>query len=59
VGSRVAALETVLVVRQVVTKAKFSNINQLIDIIRTVGRKLVEAQPKGGSPVFFSFALDI
>ncbi|KIL69951.1 hypothetical protein M378DRAFT_190304 [Amanita muscaria Koide BX008] len=46
VGSRDAALETVLVLRQVVTKAKFSNINQLISIIRTVGHRLVEAQPK-------------
>ena len=50
VGSRQAALETVLVLRQVVSKARFSNIQQLIAIIREAGRRLVEAQPKGTSP---------
>jgi hypothetical protein len=47
VGSRATALETVLVLRQVVSKARFSNIEQLVEIIRQVGRQLVEAQPKG------------
>jgi hypothetical protein len=47
VGSRETALETVLVLRQVVTKARFQNINQLVEIIRSVGQKLIEAQPKG------------
>lgn len=47
VGSREAALETVLVLRQVVSKARFSNIDQLVTLIRSVGRRLVEAQPKG------------
>lgn len=46
VGSRETALETVLVLRQVVTKARFQNINQLVEIIRSVGQKLIEAQPK-------------
>ncbi|KAH7926648.1 nagb/rpia/CoA transferase-like protein [Leucogyrophana mollusca] len=46
VGSRETALETVLVLRQVVSKARFSNIDQLVEVIRSVGRKLVEAQPK-------------
>ncbi|KAF8891220.1 hypothetical protein BD779DRAFT_1437795 [Infundibulicybe gibba] len=46
VGSRAAALETLLVLRQVVSKARFSNIDQLVEIIRSVGRRLVEAQPK-------------
>ncbi|TCD66190.1 GCD complex subunit gcd7 [Steccherinum ochraceum] len=46
VGSRDAALETVLVLRQVVSRAKFSNIDQLVAIIRSVGKRLVEAQPK-------------
>ncbi|KDQ60904.1 hypothetical protein JAAARDRAFT_67332 [Jaapia argillacea MUCL 33604] len=46
VGSRNAAIETTLVLRQVVSKARFSNIDQLVDIIRSVGRRLVEAQPK-------------
>jgi len=47
VGSRQSALETVLVLRQVVSKARFSNFEQLVEIIRSVGRRLVEAQPKG------------
>jgi len=46
VGSRRAALETLLVLRQVVSKARFTNIDQLVEIIRSVGRRLVEAQPK-------------
>ncbi|KAF5389832.1 hypothetical protein D9757_003584 [Collybiopsis confluens] len=46
VGSRATALETLLVLRQVVSKARFSNIDQLISIIRSVGRRLVDAQPK-------------
>jgi len=46
VGSRETALETILVLRQVVSKARFSNIDQLVEIIRSVGRKLVDAQPK-------------
>ncbi|KAI0063423.1 nagb/rpia/CoA transferase-like protein [Artomyces pyxidatus] len=45
-GSRETALETALVLRQVVSKARFTNIHQLVEIIRDVGRKLVEAQPK-------------
>lgn len=52
VGSRETALETILVLRQVVSKARFSNIDQLVEIIRSVGRKLVDAQPKGmGGPL--------
>lgn len=47
VGSREAALETLRVLRQVVSKARFSNIDQLVNLIRSVGRRLVEAQPKG------------
>ncbi|EPQ57964.1 nagb/rpia/CoA transferase-like protein [Gloeophyllum trabeum ATCC 11539] len=46
VGSRQTAIETVLVLRQVVSKARFSNIEQLIHIIKAVGRRLVQAQPK-------------
>jgi translation initiation factor eIF-2B subunit beta len=47
VGSRETALETVIVLRQVVSRARFSNIDQLVAIIKSVGRKLVDAQPKG------------
>ena len=47
VGSRRAALETLFVLRQVVSKARFSNIDQLVEVIHSAGRRLVEAQPKG------------
>jgi hypothetical protein len=30
-----------------VSRARFSNIDQLVAIIKSVGRKLVDAQPKG------------
>jgi translation initiation factor eIF-2B subunit beta len=43
------------VLRQVISKARFSNFDQLVVIIRDAGRRLVEAQPKG---VFF-LSLDI
>ncbi|KAI0256868.1 nagb/rpia/CoA transferase-like protein [Lactifluus subvellereus] len=46
VGSRETALETALVLRQVVSKARFQNISQLVEIVRSVGQKLIEAQPK-------------
>jgi len=46
VGSRETALETALVLRQVVSKARFQNITQLVEIVRSVGQKLIEAQPK-------------
>ncbi|KAH9483886.1 putative translation initiation factor eIF-2B subunit beta [Psilocybe cubensis] len=46
VGSRATALETLLVLRQVIAKARFSNLEQLVAIIRDVGRRLVDAQPK-------------
>lgn len=49
IGSRRAALETLLVLRQVVSKARFSNIEQLVEIIHSAGRQLAEAQPKGTS----------
>ena len=51
VGSRKAALETLLVLRQVVSKARFSNIEQLVEIIRSAGKRLVDAQPKGKFPI--------
>lgn len=55
VGSRAAALETLLVLRQVISKARFSNFDQLVAIIRDAGRRLVEAQPKG----LFILCLDL
>lgn len=46
-GSRRTALETVDVLSQVITNARFANIDELIELIKSVGRRLVEAQPKG------------
>ncbi|KAF8643811.1 hypothetical protein AX16_008829 [Volvariella volvacea WC 439] len=45
VGSRAAALETLLVLRQVLSKAIVTDIDQLVNIIKAIGRRLVEAQP--------------
>lgn len=47
VGSRETAIETVHVLRQVVLRAKFTHFEQLVDMIKQVGHKLVAAQPKG------------
>ena len=51
-GSHETALETVLVLRQLVSKARFTNINELVSIIKETGRRLVEAQPKGKYSVY-------
>ena len=56
VGSREAALETLRLLRKVVSKARFSNIEQLINLIRSVGKRLVEAQPKGMPSIYFQCA---
>ena len=40
-------METLRVLQQVITKAKFSNFEQLVTIVREAGRRLVDAQPKG------------
>jgi hypothetical protein len=47
VGSRETALETLQVIRQVVLRSKSSDIEELISTIKTVGRRLSQAQPKG------------
>ncbi|KAJ7685408.1 eukaryotic translation initiation factor 2B beta subunit [Mycena polygramma] len=46
VGSRATALETLLVLHQVISHSRFSNMERLVTLIRGVGRRLVEAQPK-------------
>ncbi|KAJ7775124.1 hypothetical protein B0H16DRAFT_1408387 [Mycena metata] len=46
VGSRATALETLRVLHQVISDSPFSNMEQLVTIVRGVGRRLVEAQPK-------------
>ncbi|KZS88358.1 eukaryotic translation initiation factor 2B subunit 2 [Sistotremastrum niveocremeum HHB9708] len=45
VGSRLTAIETLLVLRQYITKAKFTTIDQLIQKIKGIGARLVAAQP--------------
>ena len=40
-------METVQVLRQVIARARFSHIDELVQMIKAVGRRLVEAQPKG------------
>ncbi|KAG9012096.1 GCD complex subunit gcd7 [Tulasnella sp. JGI-2019a] len=46
VGSHATALETVKLLRQVVSAAKFTSLDQLVKLVRAVGRELVAAQPK-------------
>ncbi|KAG8856039.1 GCD complex subunit gcd7 [Tulasnella sp. 330] len=48
VGSHATAIETVKLLRQVVSAAKFTSLDQLVQLVRAVGRELVAAQPKGG-----------
>lgn len=47
VGARLTALHTVNVLRQVVATAQFATIEELIDLLKTVGQQLHDAQPKG------------
>lgn len=47
VGSHATALETVKLLRKVVSAAKFTSLDQLVQLVRAVGRELVAAQPKG------------
>jgi translation initiation factor eIF-2B subunit beta len=42
-------METTLLLKYIVTNAKFATIHELIAIIKAAGRRLVEAQPKGNS----------
>ena len=42
-------METTLLIKYIVTNAKFATIHELITIIKAAGRRLVEAQPKGNS----------
>ncbi|CAE6488759.1 unnamed protein product [Rhizoctonia solani] len=45
-GAHDTAVETVLLLRQVVSTARFSSIEQLLSMLRSVGTRLVAAQPK-------------
>ncbi|KAF8320105.1 eukaryotic translation initiation factor 2B subunit 2 [Clavulina sp. PMI_390] len=45
VGSRAAALETVVLLRQVVASARFSKIEELLKLVRFIGKRLQGAQP--------------
>lgn len=49
VGSRATALETVILIRQVVASARFSTIEQLVGIIQGVGKRIQAAQPQGAN----------
>lgn len=46
-GSRQAALETLFVLQKVVSEAHFSHIDELLDLVKSIGARLVRAQPKG------------
>ncbi|KAF8334232.1 uncharacterized protein EI90DRAFT_2915836 [Cantharellus anzutake] len=49
VGSREAALQTVHLLRKVVAAARFDTIDQLLETVRLVGKRLAEAQPRENS----------
>ncbi|KZV90682.1 nagb/rpia/CoA transferase-like protein, partial [Exidia glandulosa HHB12029] len=45
-GAQQAAIETFHVLRQVVARARFSDIQELLDLVKAAGRRLIAAQPK-------------
>lgn len=47
VGSWSVSLETALLLRQVVSVARWNQVNVLINLVKDVGGKLVMAQPRG------------
>jgi len=46
-GGRETALKTLLVLQRVVGEARYTQIEELLEIVKSVGSRLVEAQPKG------------
>lgn len=46
-GPFAVAVETALVMRQVISQTRWSTVDQLIDTVRAVGSTLVKAQPTG------------
>ncbi len=52
-GSRQAALETLFVLQKVVAEARFSQIEELLDLVKSIGARLVKAQPKGTARTSF------
>ena len=47
IGSNQTALETALLLRVVVSNAKFKTIDELLEIVKSVGQLLTNSQPKG------------
>ena len=47
IGSNQTALETALLLRIVVSNAKFKTIDELLEIVKSVGQLLTNSQPKG------------
>ena len=46
-GAQESAIETTLLIKYIVSHARFATIHELIAVIKAAGRRLVEAQPKG------------
>ncbi|EJU05665.1 nagb/rpia/CoA transferase-like protein [Dacryopinax primogenitus] len=46
IGAQETALETALLLRQIVSVARFNNIDQLIQLIKSIARRLTDANPK-------------
>ena len=52
IGSREVALKTAELIHRIVSHVRFHTIDELIALIRAVGRHLVEANPEGTSGVY-------
>jgi len=51
ISSRQTALETAQLLYRFVGSARYNSIEQLLEQIRTVGKRLVAANPKGMTPL--------
>lgn len=47
VGSNSSALETAFLLRDIITNARFSSGEELIRMVREIGKRLIRAQPVG------------
>jgi translation initiation factor eIF-2B subunit beta len=53
VGSLNAAIATATLIKNIVRHVKYSTVEELINIIKAIGRRLMDANPRGTSPSSF------
>ena len=51
VGSRNAAIATATLIKNIVRHVKYSTVEELISIIKAIGKRLMDANPRGKSSV--------